>query len=56
MHTILAVTLTLLFALGLVFLRVVFGASQLAAGAALGRFKLPASWQRWLLGERRSQS
>jgi hypothetical protein len=49
----LIVALTILFVFGLVVFRLAFGASQLAAGSALGRFKLPKSWQRWLLGEDR---
>lgn len=49
---VLAAAVTILFVFGLVVFRVARGASQMAAGSALGRFKLPTSWQRWLFGER----
>jgi hypothetical protein len=47
----LAAALTILFVFGLVVFRVLWGASQPAAGSALGRFRLPRSWQRWLFDE-----
>ena len=51
--SILPVVITILFVLGLVAFRLLWGASQLTSGAALGRGpKLPKSWRRWLLDER----
>jgi hypothetical protein len=49
----LSVAVTVLFVFGAVVFRLAFGTSQLVAGSALGRFKLPKSWQRWLFGEDR---
>lgn len=51
MHKILAVTATIVFVPALVAFRLLFGASQVAAGSALGRFRTPKGWQRWLFGE-----
>jgi hypothetical protein len=48
---VLATACLVLFVFGVITLRLAFGASQVAAGAALGRLKLPKSWHRWLLGE-----
>lgn len=48
---VLAAAVTILFVFGLVVFRVAWGASQMAAGSALGRFKLPRSWQRRLFAE-----
>lgn len=48
---VLAAACLVLFVFGVIAFRLAFGASQVAAGAALGRFKLPKSWQLWLLGE-----
>lgn len=45
-----AVAVTVLFVVGLVVFRLLWGASQLAAVSAFGRVKLPKSWQRWLFG------
>jgi hypothetical protein len=47
----LAAALLVLFVVGLVLVRLAFAASQLAVGAALGRFKIPRVWERWLFGE-----
>ena len=48
-----ASVLTAIFVLGLVFFRLLWAASSVAAMAGLGRIsKLPKSWQRWLFDER----
>ncbi|HXX13749.1 MAG TPA: hypothetical protein VEJ47_02495 [Candidatus Eremiobacteraceae bacterium] len=49
-----AFAITLLIVLALVAYRLLWAASSAASGAALGRLSiLPASWRRWLLGEKR---
>jgi hypothetical protein len=51
--TILAVVVVV----ALVVFRVLFGASQMAAAAGLGRTsKYPKSWRRWLFGEKSAPS
>ena len=46
------VVMTVLFVLGLAAFRLLWGASQLTSGAALGRGpKVPKSWRRWLFDE-----
>jgi hypothetical protein len=55
--TLIATCSTVALVLGLVLLRLLFGASQLAAGVGLGRGpRLPESWRRWLFGERKNPS
>lgn len=51
MSHILAIAVTVLAVLAAITFRLLFGASQVAAGSALGRFKIPHGWRRWLLGE-----
>lgn len=51
-----AIALTAIFLLSLAVLRLLFGASQVAAASALCRLPgLPKGWRRWLLGERHGQ-
>ncbi len=48
-----ASVLTAIFVVGLVFFRLLWAASSVAAMAGLGRIsRLPKSWQRWLFDER----
>lgn len=49
---IIASSVAILLVLGAVAFRLLFGASQLASAAALGRLNLPKTWRRFLLGER----
>jgi hypothetical protein len=47
--------ITLLIVLAAVAYRLLWAASAAASGAALGRLPiLPASWRRWLLGDKRN--
>jgi len=54
--TIIATGVAVLVVVGAVAFRLLFGASQVAAAGALGRVRLPKSWQRFLYGERKERS